>query len=804
MSLDSRYIIASDLQSLFRDKDSGLPLRNGVIYFWADEARTVPKDVFQLSGSPPNYSYTNLGAVINLTAIGTMSNNVDNNDIILYYFPYDSNGNVQLYYVQVFSEGGISHGTEQWTREAWPNFTSATTGSEDFVNYVPNGQFLLHNDIPADPENNIVFGQITQPITILSQGGWTFERPEDSTATDIVTFVPFGSAVTNPSANPKFGLRVNTQMPNAGDTFKDARLKFPDVNKFASDTQQYTFALSGISNTVNNQTLQLILIKNFGSGGSATTETTLATFTITPSYKISQVSFVFGTNLDKTIGANNDDYLQLAIRYPVGSVSDITITDVIDAPGAFTINTFPATPNNEFNYRSIAGWLPTPAYDGSDLYLPLKMTQAGLIADHSEIGDVVQESNIQNYTNGISTITNRLLPNGAQYATDGYSALGIPFKRLQQFWWNSTVNCPLYGTGPNYFTVFSPFNGATMTVSNNLLGTSPDPADGTVATGFTFTTNAPIANTTISSVMYAANSFLVLAGVTGAIGVPTAGTSGFTVGVFRSGSPVNKEIDYFVAVAATSLAGTYFTFNLYPTANFYVWFKVSGSGADPAHGGTGILVNLLTGDTAAIVAQKCFAALNLWQYSTITTVGGSVLPAGSYFTINSITSDYYVWYTVDGTGTDPKPSGKIAIPVAVLSTDTNIQIATKTQIAMNSKYFAVPNWPGVFLRNVDNVENIIDIDVRTSYVPGITGNQLGTIEFDDLRSHTHGTTAVTDIVGQDGGTVIGDSPDGIYDFTGGSDFGLQGLSATTTVTVDPFGGNETTPLNANVNIAIKY
>jgi len=56
--------------------------------------------------------------------------------------------------------------------------------------------------------------------------------------------------------------------------------------------------------------------------------------------------------------------------------------------------------------------------------------------------------------------------------------------------------------------------------------------------------------------------------------------------------------------------------------------------------------------------------------------------AGSYWTLSSPTNDYYAWYTVDGAGADPAPAGRTAIPIAVLSTDTAAQVATKTAAAL--------------------------------------------------------------------------------------------------------------------------
>ena len=82
--------------------------------------------------------------------------------------------------------------------------------------------------------------------------------------------------------------------------------------------------------------------------------------------------------------------------------------------------------------------------------------------------------------------------------------------------------------------------------------------------------------------------------------------------------------------------------------------------------------------------NRTFAATA--EVSTATCGAGSTLTAagGDYFNISSPTTDYHVWYTVDGAGTDPAPSGSTAIAVAVLSTDTAAQVATKTATAIDA------------------------------------------------------------------------------------------------------------------------
>lgn len=777
MALDSHYILASDLQEYFVDKDTGNPLANGTITFYSDVNRTTLKPVYQLSGSPPNYSYTQLPNPLPLTGVGTISDGAGN-DIVPYYYPYDAAGNVELYYIVVQSAGLAL----QFTREAWPNVVAASSTSQNLTNYVPNGQFRIHNNVPKT--DTTVAGQITQAITHLAQGGWTFERPNASTATDIVLFNVFGSAVTNPTGYPRFSVEIINQVPNAGDGYKDLRLKFDDVNKFASTTQQYTFAFSGQSNTGGSITASLILIKNFGTpNGSATQETALATFTISPSYTISQKSFVFGTNEMYSIGSNNDDYLQLALRFPVASVFDVSLTDFVLTPGAVAVSQFPTTPDNDFRYKGIAGWMPTPNPDGSDLYLPLRLSPSGLAFDDTEVGKIYSTS----YTTaGIG----ELLCDGTQYETAAYSTDGIPYSRLQAKLFNGVY--PIWGTGLNYlsalFTDLNNPNNNQMMVYTNMADAVSDTADGTPATGFTFNKlSTGINSYNAKGLFLGTGNFYIQCNQ---VGLATAtigpGTSGFTVNVVFNG-PLQRSVVLVQALAATGLAGTYFQFSNVAT-QVYVWFTVDGAGADPAPGGTGIRVNLFSTFSANSVALAICAAISGYQNTLITVTGaGSTVPAGAYFSIFTFTTPYYVWYTLDGAGTDPKPTGKTAIPVAILSTDTAAQVASKTLLAINTKYFAVPDLRGMFLRGWDHGAGIDpETTLRYSSYMAVINDAIGTFQLDNIHEHLHMT--YTNPSGAGGGAAINVV------------VGAPGSGNDTSYT----GDIESRPINAYVNYVIKY
>lgn len=192
-----------------------------------------------------------------------------------------------------------------------------------------------------------------------------------------------------------------------------------------------------------------------------------------------------------------------------------------------------------------------------------------------------------------------------------------------------------------------------------------------------------------------------------------------------------------VADVAGSLAGKYFTINnANDLVEYYVWYKVSGVGVDPVVANkTGILVLISTGDAASVVASKTRDTLNSYindftatavgalltvtnineGYTTDATAGTSGFTigvitqgtgeiaaqeisqltcgngataglAGKYFTLNTADDRYryYVWFTVNGTGSDPVVANRTGVQVAVLSTDTSAQVATKVETALNA------------------------------------------------------------------------------------------------------------------------
>lgn len=749
--LDSKYVIASDLQSYFVDKDTGLPLVGGIITFYKDQDRLVKKDIFKLTGTPGSYTYTVLPNPITLSSIGTVMDD-DNNQVVIYYYPYDLDGNVEDYYVTVESALEVP----QFTREAWPNITEeGGTTVEDVINFIPNGQFIAHNNIPADLTHEV--GEITLAVTEIAQGGWTFERSEDATALDFVLFNELNYIATNaPTGNPRFNVEIKCESPGA-EARKDLCIKFPDVNKFESFVTSETFYTFGFyGKSPQSIDVELVLIKNYGTGGSDTDEIPLETFTLTTGYALYQKQLTFGTNDGKTI--TDDSYVQLALRLPTDSIFDSFFTSFILTINEVVLESFPSATNAEMLAQAVAGFIesqnttiedeatdtplniPYPNPNGFDFYLPMIFTPKGIKFDDSEVGKLRLS-----FLDDIPV--SYLLGDGAQYLTEGYSSDGIPYKRLQKKLWVDTltvdsvvvnVRMPRYGTGLNFVSSYQTL-GATgqLIISNNLYGTAAAATDH--GTGFTFAQIYPGDDFAENFYTFreSINGFYAISSTFGT-GSPSENTSGFTVDSIRNIAGTNYVV-FVATIAATTLAGKFFRL----VASEYVWYRVDGVGSDPAPGGTGFRIDLASTDTAEDVARITMSAVYGSLVTRVTLGAASTVTTGTYFDFTTPNDEFYVWYKKDGVGVDPAPPGKIGILVEILSADTAAQVTVKTQIAINRKYFAVPDCRGLFFKAWNGDFTLWDeINIgRFSYAPNIYGQSVGTLELSENLYHDHDASA---------------------------------------------------------------
>lgn len=809
MGLDPRFVVTSDLESYFVDKDTGEPLAAGIVTFYSDIDRTIKKPVYQITGAPPNYGYSPLVNPCILSGVGTFQDAMGNN-IVPYYFPFEgtpdnSSGEIELYYITVYSnlmDGLNTPAVLQFTREGWPNFSDGDSQSTgDVTNLIPNGQFLAHTDIvgttqpPVTNINGI-------DVQYIAQGGWAFKRTHGGASTFNNSFTRITTGIAGLNDFPRYAFNFVCSVFNISDLVRDLAIEFPDVNKFSSGNpigdQDYTFFFAGESLDASTYTFELIVTYNFGSDSATPpAETILGTITITPTESYYSRNITGFPEPVGVLGTLNNDYVSLSLRGPA-SPWNVQVTDFVLTVGDVTLTMFPEQTNANMLAEGVAGWMNLPNPDGTDLYLTLQLTPKGMQWNHGEVGEIVSLMSSSTFSSSISSITNQLLCDGNSYITANYSPLGIPYSRLfNSVMWNSTYNFPIAGTGTNYASTYvNTSNTAATRIVTNKAGLQTVIGNGAIVTGFTISTL--FAGTTSFGVtafndLETAGNILVYGNNLGAATVPTAGTSGFTVTLLRY-SEVNTRQLFQVAVGALPAAGTYFTFATPVPTNFYVWFTIDGAGADPAPGGTGILVPLLSTYTVAEASYLIRERLCAFQSSSVVVTSAATIPAGSSFVFSANSIKYEPWYKVAGVGT--APTNGIPILITLTGSETAAQVAIKTQIALNSYMYAVPDLRGMILRGWNNSATSFPFDpqsaVRFSFLDTYAGGNIGTYQFDEILSHIHTSNyPVFTTFNVDPAVILGTPV-------------LRANSTTTPSNTSITGGVESRPVNYAVNYAIKY
>jgi hypothetical protein len=630
-TLDSRFICVSDLELYLVDNSSGLPLSGGILTFYSDVNRTVLKPVYQLTGTPGNYSYQPLNDPCTLSSSGTFQDALGNN-IVPYYYPFEgtpaeNTGIQELYYITCVNSGFVP----QFTRQGWPQAAGTPPipiNDEEVDNYIPNGQFLSHNDwvsLTEPPFVQYAYGAQTVDSQAIAQGGWNFVYNDGTSATFNNSFsqIP-SSGGWGINSFPKFLFNfVCTSTGGNPPQTRDLRIQWPDVNKFSSGnppgTIPYTLFFDARSNDGNIYTFQLFKIYYFGTAGnggapSDPVEEFVANIVIGPTATLTSQNIndiIFSVNLGE-IGANNDDYVALSLRGPA-SPFNVSFSDFLLTQGNEIFTSFPVQTNDQMLSRGVAGWMPTPDPMGFDMYLPLVLTPQGMTFDHSIVGQIIAKTEIST-----NTVNNELFMNGATYIASEYSAIGIPYQRLANYLLanaaavsvtnGSTTSTlpagyvPMYGTGPNFVTIFINATSGKFDLSMNTASGSNSVNNQT--SGFTNVATDPLYVFTVP-------------------GVPTAG-------------------QFFSFTVATSGPLTY-----------NVWFSVTGSGtAPPEPTGANIQVSLGTGDTITTTIQKIALAVNSYQFQVLDLRGyflrgldpsATIDPDAASRTLPGISDNTHAW-----------------------------------------------------------------------------------------------------------------------------------------------------------------
>ncbi len=736
-----KFIAGLELQELLRDKDSGLPLALGTVEFFEDANRTIQKPVFEFTGSPSNPAFTELPNPVPVNGAG-MPIDPTGNPIAIYYFPFEADGvTPQLYFLEVRNSGGVL----QNTRENWPPGEVSAVGGEVDKNLIPNPQFDIFNTSSKDRKRIIMGTEATN----IAYGLWQFYLSPASTSEITVSFDDFGLQPT-PDDAPIHALNVEVTSNDVSDTVRDLALAFEPVNVFSSDINKFTWSFWGKSNLASNVTLTMLIRKNYGPTGSPITTTVITTFVLEPSYKQFFIPFVFGDDDGKTRDGRGD--VQIRLRLPFSVVSHFSVTNFILEEGEIDTPIFPPTPIGEVISESLPNVFLDPNPDGSDLFLPIRVTNRGLEYDKTEIGKI--------YPVFRDELVGELLCKGASFFTDDYSSDGIPFSRLQ------AVIDTRFGTGLDFVTTNGAEQGRmifTLNEHNSPLPTAPVDVSGVLtAVTPTHTTleNAEALagvafSTTVCNVALIGKGFGSLAGLVFGSSPPEGDTApNIIITNDYSGNdlwdPFNDTLGnsrpiYKITVNALPAISSFFRFATQTPAaqQFFVWFQIDGVGIQPVPAppaGLPILINLRSTDTNIQICIKIAYALNSFGVYDLEMKDAAGIVQSGFWEFDTASQNYLVWYNKDGGGTEPVVAGRRPIEVKITTGQTVDQVVTETANAINNFKFSVPDMRGLFLRGFDETE-IFDPQALNERIflhqQDLPSRDLGTIQWPIIQSHAH-------------------------------------------------------------------
>lgn len=310
MPINPQYLVAAiDLSEVFLDKDTGQPLSGGIVSFFQDSDHITPKLVYTIQNNnpalPPVYTYIPLPNPITLSATGQFQDNAGNN-IPVYYYPVDANGNEQLYYITVTNSAGV----QQFIRQGWPPNESQILPPpaqqiNSISNQITNSQFLDVNFVPA---NGITFNYVGNAIdTIAIAPDWSLVVNHTGNGTLFVTRTAVQGSSAYPN-NPPYTLTVTPGVNIAALQLVQTFPNNPDVfspqpaalNGYLSASILLAPAsVATISYQPNGQAAQQILNANNTTGNYATFNNTvqLAPATNPSTGDTGSVSIIVGLNV---------------------------------------------------------------------------------------------------------------------------------------------------------------------------------------------------------------------------------------------------------------------------------------------------------------------------------------------------------------------------------------------------------------------------------------------------------------------------------------------------------------------------
>lgn len=718
---------------VFRDRE-GRPAANGTVAFFKNSDQVTPKPVYEDAAGtipfPNPINLNNAGVIADATGAPK---------------PVYLENDEDYYIVVKDSAGDTIQTVENWNSDL-AEFPTPGIEDANLTNYVLNPQFRYF--VKQNWTNDEL-----DLATLIAHEGWYFFKA-NSTSTNQIDFIEFTVGQTEVPYNPKYYLRFNCTGA-APETEKRILFKLRDVISFSGQTM--SFSVWARSETGAPTTMRLIVTQRYElSPVDEYDLTVIDTFTVPTTWtKLTKENFTIPSVEGKTINEGEDEF-EIALGMPLNQVAIIGFTNVQLNIGAILLEFQYVSSEMELIQKK-AYQLPNGTIDETENHYGHDIVSLG------NDGIAYRDT-----TGKIETYLLGKLPDFC-LSMDGDTLERLAYipgtnnqvthNRLYQKWKNDPdiLDGNAYGYGIDGFegSLYPPSTAIFSNVNTAANTTWTD-----FNTGFAITTlhtndskgvnvrHESIFSPNQEGVIRAYHVLWIENLANGSVTDINAGTTGFSMGVLFEGTPSSPESSFLLTNDASTLSGgEYFTYDT-PTQAYYVWFTVNGVGSDPAIGGrTGLYVPLASFDDKVKVSNIIKSVLNARHMTRIIANAAATLTGGEYFFAYNSAEQFYVWFTVDGAGTDPQVNGHKGIQVDLSGSDSGDTVATKIYEAVRSVYYQTPDTRGYFMRQTSGTSGVdpnADERYGLTFANVLTGNHVGTGQAHSMNAHWHNIRANCD------------------------------------------------------------
>lgn len=697
--------------------NTGRPLNYGFVFFYRADDHSTFKAIYKVvpTTSSPGVEWPN---PLPLNSAGFQGDNyaIYGADDEMYYIEVRASEDPTselILSVDDYSPGGGGGGTP--------------SGGGDNENLLINSQFTYYYK-----NYNVLNASLPLLIPNVAPGDWFFEKNNVS-ANDELRFDNFVPGQVAVPENPVHYLHYVCNTPGSAESFKRFGVRFPATPDFpgsgVSNFAGKTVTLQFVGQSTLSSQIVISLTQFPGSGGGAPVITQIATLALPTTWPDGPQIYTFTVPsiTGMNVGPNGDDYFAITLELPLNQSADVQMTN-FKLELSDTVTAFEADTIQELQYQSVGLQFPvvtnTPNNDDGNYSLILRKGH--------------QKLSLQSCAGRIIEL--------------GY-ALKTGLEEILDF-----LKCdgsPIYSQ--DYYNL-------TKAISTNW---------GIGLSGFYSTSTQGVR---------------IQVNTTGATTASQDVNTGMKVYQVTNAASYDS-ITQILTIAGSQIKNSSYFFFSTTTVNYYFWFNLNSTGTNPSPAGrTGIVINYTGTETAAQIAALISTAASSIASTQIATdtlyincvSNGNVTPissgtsgfnvaqlspgssadqafasvqvvslptAGSYFLINSPTTNYYVWFSQDNLTSSPGSiaalAGKIGIKVIFKSSDTLSDfLANMAQQLINAQVL-LPSLQGLFTRGVAHGStHDPDRNSRTSVAQGANaGDNVGSYQASQNISHSHDAVA---------------------------------------------------------------